>query len=320
MSEPTKHDVILLSRKSFWICFTISLSVFFFSGESLLENPFRIDNAIISSYLIIPALILLAHLVEKNWSLISFLIATVELTCIKFATTYLIATSLWIYAGEPPRSVQKRRVITPRTRTVKPPTKIRREDTATLLGRVVGENEQPLADVLVYVASGLEDIVFATNTSTKTIVHTGEKFEPWLTVLQTNQALIATSGDLRLHTLLDSYPVLPTNGSSSNSGRHDVIRILQSMNPKPIRCGVHSQHTKTSTSYIAVFEHPFAQQVNASGQFYFDAIPARPIRLHAWHPSFGTREFELSLKPGQKLSKNLNIVYRGEKSRMGTRN
>jgi|GEM_PF-5674677 len=307
MSSPSNSDITLLSQKSFWTCFSISLFVFLFGGESLLENPFRIDTAIISSYLVLPVLILIAHIIEKNYSLISYAITTIELTCLKFATTYLVATALWIHVGEPPPTETKTRPSNSRARTKKKPTEIPLEETATLSGVVVDRNERPIVGTLVYVDSGLEGLIFETETATKSIVHNGEKFEPWLTVLQTNQALIATSGDLNLHTLLDSYPVLPKVGTTNLQGRHDVIRISQSIEPKPIHCGVHSDHVKTSTSYIAVFEHPFAQQVNSKGQFRFDKIPALNISLSAWNPSFGTRRFNIKLKKGQSVSTRLII-------------
>ena len=306
MNEPSSADVVLLSRKSLGICFAISLAVFFLGGESLLENPFRIDSAIISSYLIIPVLVLFAHLLEKNRNLTSFIIANIELTCLKFAATYLIATGLWIYAGEPPQRESKQTTSIRRTRSYRAPTKIPASNTSTLQGQVLNDDGQPILGALVYIEHGLEDIVFKPNTATVSIMHTGEQFEPWLTVLQTNQALIATSQDLRLHTLLDSYPVLPKSSSARNSGRHDVIRILRPITtPKPISCGVHPQHTTTSTSYIAVFDHPFAQQLKANGQFRFDSVPSRNVTLAAWHPKWGTQRTELMLKPGQTLVKNL---------------
>ncbi|MEE2901411.1 MAG: hypothetical protein VYC39_03740 [Myxococcota bacterium] len=308
MSSRSNSDVILLSQKSFWTCFSIALFVFLFGGESLLENPFRIDKAILSSYLVLPVLVLIAHLIEKNHRLTSYLITTIELTCLKFATTYLIATALWIHAGDPPSTESTTRTSKSRRRIEKKPTKIPLEELATLSGVVVDRNKEPLVGTLVYIDSGLENIVFRTETSTKRITHNGERFEPWLTVLQTNQALIATSEDLTLHTLLDSYPVLPKISTANLNGRHNVIRISQSMKPKPIRCGVHSNHVKTSTSYIAVFEHPFAQQVNSKGQFRFEKIPALSVGLSVWHPNFGTRQFNVKLKKGQSLSKSLIIT------------
>ena len=284
-----------ISRRSFWFCFIIALGLFLFGAESLAKNPFQIDRAILSSYLVIPFLILLAHVFERNTNWVSYLISCIELTCLKFAATYLIATAFWIYVGDPP-PLPAIKYPPPKAKFSVPPSIIPKDSAGTIEGEVLGPDGQPIASALVFIRKGLEDFVFATPTATVTLSHDGLSFVPELTILQTNQGLHAHSQDDRLHTFLNSYPVLPRNQrKNSKQKEQPIVRIIQAIGLQALRCGVHPQEQAGNTSYIAVFHHPFAALSDAQGRFKFKGVPIGKLELEAWTTKTGSASVEILL-------------------------
>jgi hypothetical protein len=291
-------NVSFISRRSFWVCFAIALTVFLFGAESLTKNPFTIDRAIISSYLVIPILILLAHVFERNTNGVAYLISCIELTCFKFAATYMIATCFWIYAGDPPPLPQLK-MPPPRPKIPLKPTQIPKQETGVLQGQILSANGRSNADAVVYVRSGLDAFVFPIPTTTLTIRHDGHTFSPAVTLLQTHQALRAHSDDEQLHTFLDSYPVLPLNRrDQSGPSFPAVVRIANPIGIRALSCGVHpNENLDSPGAYLAVFAHPFVTSVDVQGRFRFEDLPRGEMEIEAWTPIHGMARTKIVVHP-----------------------
>ena len=281
--------------------------MFLFGAESLTKNPFRIDQAIFSSYFIIPPLIFIAHLVERNKSMGGFIIGCIELTCVKFAATYVIATAFWINAGEPP-PLPEFQAPPPKPKFPIVPTKIPEATTGTIYGTVSHADGTPATQALVYIGKGLEEFVFEVPSTTVAIHHNGQNFFPPLTVVQTHQALYAHSHDGQLHTFLDSYPVLPQEiRDRSKLNSEPVIRIENPLGIVTLRCGVHPNEKIQTPAHIAVFAHPFATFSDADGHFIFNRVPATTVEVLAWTPNTAAREAKVKIVAQRKASVSLKL-------------
>jgi len=110
--------------------------------------------------------------------------------------------------------------------------------------------------------------------------------------------MFAESNDGRLHTFLDSYPILPREiGIHSSEHKHPSIKIPNPLGIKRLRCGVHPEEETKADAYIAVFHHPFATRVDKQGNFKLEGLPSGKMEIAAWTPQEGAAEAMVLIEP-----------------------
>lgn len=97
-----RADLPRLSRRSFWIVVGLALAIFLIIDNPVFGDPFSIDHSILYSYLPIPVFVLVALALERKLDARTLLIETGMVAIVKFGITYVLATLLWMAAGDPP--------------------------------------------------------------------------------------------------------------------------------------------------------------------------------------------------------------------------
>src|SRR4051812_28054341 len=106
--ERAKDPPLLrLTRLQFWSIFALGVVIFLFSTGPVWRQPWQFDAlnlAILYSYLPLPLLVLggLAYKKRLGWR--SFFLDTLEITLLKYSTTFGIALCLWSFAPPPPKA------------------------------------------------------------------------------------------------------------------------------------------------------------------------------------------------------------------------
>ncbi len=147
---------------------------------------------------------------------------------------------------------------------------------------VVGADDG-LANVLVFVKSGLEKKDYPMPTETPILDQTGCEYQPYVMALRTNQKFVIRNSDPTLHN------VHATPSSGSGNAEFNFAQPVKGMTTEksfsaaevPIRfkCDVHPW----MFAYAGVFDHPFFAVTDKDGKFKISGLPNGKYTLEAWH-------------------------------------
>lgn len=286
-----------MSRAEYWGILGAGLVVFL-AFDKVFDNPFAIDGSIIWSYLVVFLLVPIVLIIRRQLTFKNFFFYELELILLKYAITTCIAVALWATNDPPARPPPVASApAEPKHHEPPAPSVIDSANTATVEGRVSHEDGTPAAGVLVYVDSGLEDLVFAAPQERVSIENDGSGFSPPMTVLRTYQELRLTVGDGQLHTLAGenergeqvlSVPMVA-------SGRAVPFSTRRDLGPVRLYCRVHEDEPKSA--HLVVLTHPFHTRTGPDGRFAIPGVPARLVTVRAFSPPVSGRT-ALRVKPG----------------------
>ncbi len=334
--EDASHEPPLprLSRPLFWGIFAIALCIFLFATGPVWRHPWDVafDFAVYYSYAPIPFLVLAAAAYQRwrrrragaaagaggpsggrdapardRFGVRAFVLDTMELTFLKYATTLAIAIALWMTQSAPPpvAAAPARAPAPPAPSEPAPaPTPIRIEDTGTLTGVVRDASGKPVAGALVFVASGLEAYVFAAPAEPLRLENDGHGATPRLAAAQTGQTILARSTDGHLHSLVasrgepgraaaDGEGAEHEGGRSRDegalfhipmlsSGAWSTVVVREPHGVASLSCTVHQGSTSEAAAHLAVFAHPFFALTGDDGRFRFAGVPRGRVGVGAW--------------------------------------
>lgn len=304
-----------LTSRQFWGCLALSVTIFVFSTGPVWRHPWDVgvlNYAIFVSYIPIPLLVIACLAWNRTLSLRGFFLDTLVLTLIKYSITFSLALGLWIVAPEPEGLQVAHGARFPVTMTEPAPTPsiINAAETGSLSGVVTDASGRPAEGALVFIASGLEKLVFAAPEEPLLLENNGTGISPRVAVARLRQPIQAKSTDGHLHTFIASRdgtalfntPLLPS-GTWTSVGLRDAGLLT-------VHCSVH-QHAKTeAAAHLAVLDHPFYGFTGADGRFRFNAVPAASLRVTAFHPELGTVTQDARLEAGAAPELSLSLVKR----------
>ena len=296
-----------LSALSFLICLSILLAIFTSLNPIWEVQDMRAWNENIWwSYIPIPFLVILCLALERKLVFSAILLETMKLTFVKFVITITAANALWAWRGTPGGGPQPEPAVdTERAGhdfeplAAPAPTPL---DPATLgefEGSLRDRDGVPVANALVWIAAGLEAVVFAPPEGALALCNDGHGFAPSFAVARAWQALELRSTDGALHTALIedvrgrrllNYPVL--------AGEARTLMFHRDRGVLTVRCSVHGQ--SETAARLLVSQNPFHTRTDAQGRFRFVGVPAGQLVLRVLHP--GAQDFEqpLRLEPGRR--------------------
>jgi len=266
-----------------WAMLVVLVALFLFAGKSpIWRNPFDIDQAVGLSYAPIPVLVAISLAVSRRLSLLTWLINTFEITLWKFGITYTIATVLWAVVPPKPDAPRPATTRTATAPTPPPPTTpwpdARRHE---LRGEVITSEGAPQPQALVYVADGLEDMVFPAPDEPGELRIVDGAFVDDVVVVMERQPLRASDDDRRLHPLQFRRP--------SDGDVALVAPIVAELPSSPIttmglegwlhvECLLHGEKTR-----LLVLRHPYFTRSDDEGRFTLAGVPDLEVTLAAWH-------------------------------------
>lgn len=170
---------------------------------------------------------------------------------------------------------------------------------------VVTGNHGALADVIVYVKSGLESYRFATPSAAAQIDQRGCMYEPHVQGLMVGQKLSVTNTDPVLHNVL----MLPRKNVPWNKSQPIGSTPIETSFDHPelamkVLCNIHPW----MCAYIFAFSHPYFDVTSKKGTFELKSLPPGTYTIEAWQEKYGTQDQNVTL--AAKEAKSISFTFK----------
>lgn len=170
--------------------------------------------------------------------------------------------------------------------------------------RIVVGQENALANVFVYVASGLERYRFHPPAEPAVLDQQGCRYVPRVVGVMTGQPLEVRNSDPLLHNVRGEAAVnQPFNMGQPVQGTRFTRTFTTREVMVPFSCDVHAW----MNAYIGVLEHPFHAVTGADGAFTLSGLPPGTYTIEAWHEALGARTETITLGP--KETKDVAFTF-----------
>lgn len=161
-----------------------------------------------------------------------------------------------------------------------------------------------LANVFVYVKTGLEGKTFPTPTEKKVLDQQGCMYHPHVSGIMVGQPLVIKNSDSTLHNI----HALPKANTEFNQGQPFQNMEFEKTFDKPeimvhFKCDVHPW----MSSYMGVVSNPYFAVSGEDGNFAIDKLPPGTYTLEAWHEKLGTQTQEVTIAPNQQATVTFNF-------------
>jgi plastocyanin len=172
---------------------------------------------------------------------------------------------------------------------------------------VVVNSNGTLANVFVYLKSGLEGKQFEAPSTPVTIDQKGCWFHPRVIGIQTGQTLKVINSDPVTHNI---HPLAEINREWNHSqGEGDPPLARRFIKPEVmirVKCNIHSwMH-----AFIGVLDHPYFAVTGSDGTFEIPNVPPGDYVLAAWQETLGTQEHKITVTPSGKIE--ANFTFKGK--------
>ncbi len=161
-----------------------------------------------------------------------------------------------------------------------------------------------LANVLVYVKSGLGNYRFDLPATPATLDQTGCMYEPHVLGLMARQTIEIRNTDPVVHNV---HPVPHQNRAWNRSQPVGSSPIEASFdNPDfamPVLCNLHPW----MRAYLFVFSHPYFAVTSTAGTFELKNLPPGTYTIEAWQEKYGTQQQVVTLGPHE--SKSVSFAF-----------
>jgi plastocyanin len=162
-----------------------------------------------------------------------------------------------------------------------------------------------LANVFVYIKSGLDGFAFPTPTEEVAIDQRGCIYEPLVVGVQVGQPLVFINSDQVLHNV---HTVPKQNDSINLAMPAPGMRIRRTLDTPEVmirtKCDVHPW----MRAYIGVVAHPYFAVTGADGSFSLANVPPGEYVLEAWHEVYGIQTRTVTLAPNGTQSVEITFT------------
>lgn len=170
---------------------------------------------------------------------------------------------------------------------------------------VVNDNGM-LANVFVYVTSGLEGMNFPTPGEPVVLDQQGCRYHPHVLGVQVDQPITIRNSDPVLHNIHpEPDNSRPFNVSQPNEGMETERSFSAREIMVPVGCDVHGW----MKAYIGVVEHPYFAVSGEDGSFEIANLPPGDYVVEAWHELYGTQTMEVTV--GESETVDIEFAYEG---------
>jgi plastocyanin len=149
-----------------------------------------------------------------------------------------------------------------------------------------------IANVLVYVKSGLGKASWPAPTDTPKIDQRGCMYVPHVIGVRAGQEIEIASADPTLHNVNARTSVNPPFNVALPGADQKIHRSFN--HPEvavKLKCDIHPW----MTAYVGVFDHPFFAVTSADGRYVMPTLPEGEYVIEAWHESLGTRSVKIEV-------------------------
>jgi plastocyanin len=170
---------------------------------------------------------------------------------------------------------------------------------------VVTGNHGALADVIVYVKSGVENYRFAAPATPALIDQRGCMYEPHVQGLMVGQKLSVTNTDPVLHNVL----MLPRQNIPWNKSQPIGSTPIETSFDHPelamkVLCNIHPW----MCAYVFAFSHPYFDVTSKKGTFELKNLPPGTYTIEAWQEKYGTQDQNVTV--AAKEAKSISFTFK----------
>jgi len=162
-----------------------------------------------------------------------------------------------------------------------------------------------LANVVVYVKSGLEGYSFPAPAAPVKLEQLGCQFRPHVVAVQVGQTIEVINSDRTTHNI---HPIPAQNREWNLSQPPGAAPIEKSFAREEIailvKCNVHPW----MKAYMAVLPNAYFQVTAQDGAFDIKTLPPGTYTMVAWHELYGTSEQTVTIGP--KESKSVTFTFK----------
>ncbi len=170
---------------------------------------------------------------------------------------------------------------------------------------VVTGDDGALANVVVYVKSGLDGYSFPAPTTAASLDQKGCQYHPHVVAMQVGQKIEVVNDDQTTHNI---HPIPKDNREWNESQPPGAAPIEKSFSREeiaiPVKCNVHPW----MKAYLAVLPNPYFQVTDKDGKFDLKNLPPGTYTLVAWQELYGTSEQTVTIGP--KESKSVTFTFK----------
>ena len=169
---------------------------------------------------------------------------------------------------------------------------------------VTGENGA-LANVVVYVKSGLGNYRYETPTATAVLQQKNCMYDPHVMALMTGQPFEVQNNDPTMHNV---HPMPKRNRQWSNSqpaGSAPLKSVFARPEfAMPVLCNVRPW----MRALVFVFDHPYFAITPKTGAFELTDLPPGTYTIEAWHENLGIQDQSVTINA--KESKTISFAFK----------
>ena len=172
---------------------------------------------------------------------------------------------------------------------------------------VVAGAGNTLANVVVFVSSGLEKRAYEPPPEPVVIEQKGCQYHGHVVAMEAGQKLLVKNDDPTTHNI---HPQPQNNREWNQSQAQGVPPIEASFAREeiaiPVKCNIHPW----MKGYIAVFKHPYFAVTRDDGSFVLKGLRPGTYTITAWQEKLGTLNQNVTV--GAKEEKKVEFVYKGQ--------
>ena len=174
---------------------------------------------------------------------------------------------------------------------------------------VVTGNHGALADVVVYVKSGLANYRFDVPAAPAILDQKGCMYEPHVQGLMVGQKLSVTNTDPVLHNVL----LLPRENNPWDKSQPIGSAAIETSFDHPelamkVLCNLHPW----MCAYVFVFSHPYFDVTSKRGTFELKNLPPGTYTIEAWQEKYGRQDQSVTLVA--KETKSISFTFKAAHS------
>jgi plastocyanin len=179
---------------------------------------------------------------------------------------------------------------------------------AAVLDQPVAVNKDgTLANVFVYIKSGLDGKKFAPPAAPAVMDQKGCWFEPRVLGIQTGQQFEVTNSDPVTHNI---HPRAHVNREWNQSQAEGTPPLQRKFSQREImirvKCNIHGwMH-----AYIGVVDNPYFAVTGTDGTFELKNVPPGEYTIEAWQEELGVQEQHVTVAPSGKAE--VAFTFKGE--------
>jgi len=174
---------------------------------------------------------------------------------------------------------------------------------------VVANSNGTLANVLVYVKTGLEGKAFATPSDAVVLDQNGCIYKPHVLGIQARQSLRVTTSDNTTHNI---HPMPKVNREWNLSQAPGADAITQSFTRAEVSIPVKCNQHPWMKAWIHVMSNPFYAVTGDAGTFELKGLPPGEYEIEAVHEQYGAQAMKVTV--AAKAAATAEFKYKADQA------